>query len=216
LPCNHALADQPAYIRGKPKLHFPSMHRLDNLITPLAVGSLEDRCCHTNASITRAASPHPEKHTDPTGIHERSIRSLPDFTILLYTGGSKLEDGHTGSGWVTYCVGNGIAQRISADHCHLGTRAKVSDAELHAAQEALSALQHLDTPVATAYLCVDNQSALDTLHRNASQPQYSRTAAEIASELYGIGWKILGIWTPAHVGIAGNEAADSEAKAGAA
>jgi hypothetical protein len=70
--------------------------------------------------------------------------------------------------------------------------------------------------VATAYLCVDNQSALDTLHGNASQTQYSRTAANVAAELYGIGWKILDVWTPAHGGKVGNEAADTEAKAGAA
>jgi ribonuclease HI len=215
LPSDHILADQPAYIRGAPKPVYPSRHRLDSLISHLTVGKLEDRLCHIDASIPRIASPHPDKVTNPTGIHEKWIRSLPDFTILLYTDGSKLEDGRTGSGWVTYCVGNGVARRISAGHCHLGTRAEVFDAELHAAQEALTTLQHLDTPVATAYLCVDNQSALDTLHGNASQTQYSRTSAEIAVELYGIGWKILGIWTPAHVGIVGNEAADSEAKAGA-
>jgi ribonuclease HI len=215
LPDDHILADQPAYIRGKPKLNFPSKHRLDNLIAHLTEGNLEDRHCHTNASLPRVASPHPDKITNPTGIHERWIQSLPDFIILLYTDGSKLEDGRTGSGWVTYCVGNGVARRISAGHCHLGTRAEVFDAELHATQEALTALQHLDTPVAAMYLCVDNQSALDTLHGNASQTQYSRTAAAIAAELYGIGWKILGIWTPAHVGFVGNEAADSEAKAGA-
>jgi ribonuclease HI len=215
LPSDHILADQPAYIRGAPKPLYPSRHRLDSLIFHLTMGVLEDRLCHIDASIPRIQSPHLDKHTDPVGIHERWIQSLPDFTILLYTDGSKLEDGRTGSGWVTYCVGNGVARRISAGHCHLGTRAEVFDAELHAAQEALNTLQHLDTPVATAYLCVDNQSALDTLHGNASQTQYSRTSAEIAVELYGIGWKILGIWTPAHVGIVGNEAADSEAKAGA-
>jgi hypothetical protein len=80
-----------------------------------------------------------------------------------------------------YCVGNGVARRISAGHCHLGTRAEVFDAELHATQEALTTLQHLDTPVATAYLCIDNQSALDKLHGNASQTQYLRTAAGTAA-----------------------------------
>jgi ribonuclease HI len=216
LPSDHILADQPEYIRGTPKPVYPSRHRLDSLIAHLTVGVLEDRFRHIEASIPRVQSPHLDKHTNPVGIHERWIQSLPDFTMLLYTDGSKLEDGRTGSGWVTYCVGNGIARRISAGHCHLGTRAEVFDAELHAAQEALVVLQHLDTPVATAYLCVDNQSALDTLHGNASQTQYSRTAAAIATELVQHGWKILGIWTPAHVGIVGNEAADSEAKAGAA
>jgi hypothetical protein len=72
---------------------------------------------------------------------------------------------------------NGVARKIQAGHCHLGTRAEVFDAELHAAQEALDMLQNLDTPAATAYLCVDNQSALDTLHGNASNTQYSRAAA---------------------------------------
>jgi ribonuclease HI len=215
LPDDHILADQPAYIRGKPKLNFPSKHRLDDLIAHLAEGNLKDRYCHTDTSVPRLASPHPDKHTDPTGIHERWIRSLPDFTILLYTDGSKLEDGRTGSGWVTFCVGNGVARRISAGHCHLGTRAEVFDAELHAAQEALTTLQHLDTAVATAYLCVDNQSALETLHGNASQTQYSRAAADTAAALCRVGWKILGVWTPAHVGIVGNEMADPEAKAGA-
>jgi hypothetical protein len=150
LPADHILADQPTYIRGKPKLNFPSKHRLDSLIAHLAVENLEDRYGHAAASIPRIASPQPDKHTDPTGIHERWIQSLPDFTILLYTNGSKLEDGRTGSGWVTYCVGNGVARRISASHCHLDTHAEVFDAELHAAQEALTTLQHLDTPVATA------------------------------------------------------------------
>jgi hypothetical protein len=86
-----------------------------------------------------------------------------------------------------YCVGNGVARRISAGHCHLGTRAEVFDVELHATQEALTTLQHLDTPVATAYLCIDNQSALDTLHGNASQTQYLRTAAGTAATLCDIG-----------------------------
>jgi hypothetical protein len=146
LPDDHILADKPAYIRGKPKLNFPSKHRLDNLIAHLAEGNLEDLYCHTTASIPRVASPHPDKLTNPTGIHERWIQSLSDFTILLYTDGSKLEDGRTGSRWGTYCVGNGVAREIWAGHCHLGTRAEVFDAELHAAQEALTTLQHLDTP----------------------------------------------------------------------
>jgi ribonuclease HI len=216
LPADHILAGSPEYIRGKPKPELPSRHRLDGLISHLTIGKLEDCSNSVDASIPRIESPHRDKHTDPTGIHVRWIQLFPDFTILLYTDCSKLEDGRTGSGWVTYCVGNGTARRILADHCHLGTRAEVFDAELHAAQEALIALQHLDTPVATAYLCIDNQSVLDMLHGKASQTQYSRAAAATAAKLHGIGWKILGTWTPTHVGIVGNEAADSEAKAGAA
>jgi hypothetical protein len=97
-PSDHVLADPPTYIRGKPKLHFPSMHRLDCLIAHLTEGNLAEWYCHTDASVPRVASPHPDKHTDPTGIHGRWIQSLPDFTILPYTDGFKLEDVRTSSG----------------------------------------------------------------------------------------------------------------------
>jgi hypothetical protein len=79
LPDDHILAEQPAYIPGKPKLNFPSKHRLDSTIARFAEGNLEDRYCHTDASVPRVVSPHPNKHTNPTGIHERWIQSLPDF-----------------------------------------------------------------------------------------------------------------------------------------
>jgi hypothetical protein len=135
--------------------------------------------------------------------------------MLLYTDGSKLDEGRTGSGWAIHCVGNGTARKIQTGHCHLGSRAEVYDPELHATQEALGILRELDIPAATTYLCVDNQSALDTLHSNASSTQYSGTAGVAAAELCHRGWKILGVWTPAHVGIVGKGEADSEAKAGA-
>jgi ribonuclease HI len=215
LPTDHMLADSPAYVRGMPKPGFPSRHRPEGLISHLTIGELEDRSTHIDTLIPRVESPHRDKHTDPTGIHKRWIQSLPDFTILLYTDGSKLEDRRNSSGWVIYCVQNEIARKILAGRCHHGTQAEVFDAELHAAQDALDTLQGLNTPTALAYLCMDNQSALNTLHGNASSTQYSRTTAAIAANLCAKGWKIMGTWTPTHVGIEDNEAVDSEAKAGA-
>jgi hypothetical protein len=161
LPDDHILADQPTYICGKPKLNFPSKHRLDSIITRLTKRNFEDRYRHTDTLIPRIVSPHTDKHTNPTGIHERWIQSLPDFTMMLYTDGSKLEEDCTGSGWVIYCIGNGTARCITACRYHLGTRAEVFDAELHTAQEALSTLQHLDTPAATAYTPSDHDPGAD-------------------------------------------------------
>jgi ribonuclease HI len=170
-----------------------------------------------DGAIPSAPSPHPDKETDPTGIHNRWITTLPDLTMLLYTDGSKFEDGRTGSGWVAYCVGDRAARRVASGRCHLGSRAEVYDAELHAIQEALTALRDsIDTMPGRAYVCVDNQSALDTLASDASATEFSRAAVRVAADLSRSGWTIQGIWTPAHVGITGNEAADAEAKSGAA
>jgi ribonuclease HI len=137
--------------------------------------------------------------------------------MLLYTDGSKLEDGRTGSGWVAYCVGNRVVRKVASGRCHLGSHAEVYDAELHAIQEALTALRDsIDTTPGVAYPCVDNQSALDTLACDASATEFSRAAVHVAADLSRSGWTIQGIWTPAHVGITGNEALDAEAKSGAA
>jgi hypothetical protein len=32
-------------------------------------------------------------------LHQKQLQSLPPRTILIYTDGSKLEDGHSGSSW---------------------------------------------------------------------------------------------------------------------
>jgi ribonuclease HI len=137
--------------------------------------------------------------------------------MLLYTDRSKFEDGRTGSGWVACCVGDRVARKVASGRCHLGSRAEVYDAELHAIQETLTALRDsIDTMPGMAYVGVDNQSALDTLANDASATQFSREAVRVAAELSQTGWKVQGIWTPAHVGIADNKAADAEAKAGAA
>jgi hypothetical protein len=65
LPADHILADNPEYVRGKPKPDFPSRHRLDGLISHLAIGELEDRSTHVDTSIPRIESPHPDKLTNP-------------------------------------------------------------------------------------------------------------------------------------------------------
>jgi ribonuclease HI len=192
---------------------------VSTLIHALAPGgAVEEQFCQIDGAIPSAPSPHPDKETDPIGIHGKWIATtLPDLTMLLYTDGSKFEDGRTGSGWVAYCVGDRVTRKVASGHCHLESRAEVYDAELHAIQEALTALRDsIDTAPGAAYVCVDNQSALDTLASDASATEFSRAAVRVAADLSRSGWMIQGIWMPAHVGITGNEAADAEAKSGAA
>jgi ribonuclease HI len=218
LPADHVLAPNPAYFGTAPRADYPSRLRMSTLIYALAPGgAIEERYYQIDGAISSVPSPHPDKETDPIGIHCKWIATLPDLTMLLYTDGSKFEDGRTGSGWVAYCVGNRVARTVASGRCHLGSRAEVYDAELHAIQEALTALRDsIDTTPSVAYVCIDNQAALDTLASDASATQFSRAAARVAADLLQTGWKVQGIWTPAHVGITGNEAADAEAKADAA
>jgi ribonuclease HI len=218
LPDDHVLAPKAAYSGSFPRTDYPSRVRMEQLVRALAPGhKIEERYSQVDDAIPSEISPHPDKETDPVGIHGKWVSSLPDLTMLLYTDGSKFEDGRTGSGWVAYCVGDRVARKVASGHCHLGLQAEVYDAELHAVQEALTALRDsIATTPALAYVCVDNQSALETLASDASATQFSRAAVRTAADLSRAGWTIRSIWTPAHVGITGNEAADAEAKAGAA
>jgi ribonuclease HI len=218
LPADHVLAPNAAYSGTAARADYPSRLRMSTLIHALAPsGAVEDRFCQVDGAIPSARSPHPDKETDPTGIHNKWITTLPDLTMLLYTDGSKFEDGRTGGGWVAYCVGDRVARKVASGRCHLGSRAEVYDAELHAIQEALTALRDsIDTTPGMAYVCVDNQSALDTVVSDASATEFSRAAVPVAADLSRSEWTIQGIWTPAHVGITGNEAAHAEAKSGAA
>lgn len=138
---------------------------------------------------------------------------MKDYTILHYSDGSKMDDGATGSGWCLYCVGDNVARKLTSGHCHLGTTADVYDVELHAAQEALNHLSsRSDLNPSEVFVCIDNTSTADYLANNITNHEFARYTITTSNNLSKKGWIVRTVWTPAHVGIAGNEAANETAK----
>jgi len=176
---------------------------------------LEDRTSTFTADgIPKTTSPNPDKTTSPQELHGNWIGSLPDHTIVIYTDGSKLDSGATGCGWVIYNVGNQQLFRVKEGSCHLGSRAEVYDAELHAVQEATTALLTTTIPHSTAFICIDNQAAIDTLHFNKDNHKYAQHVLECIAQLRSLGWTVGTVWCPSHCGIMGNKCADTLEKMG--
>jgi ribonuclease HI len=214
LPTYHALGppcDQP-----KTHGNLPGLHRLYNLSKHLVQGKLEDRTATTTAAgVANATSPNPDKTTQPQQLHEKWLRTLPDHTIVIYTDGSKLANGAVGCGWAIYHCGDQQLHRLTEGNCHLGHRAEVYDAELHAVQEAITTLLTTTMPRAKVFICIDNKAAIDTLQLNKSNHEYTRRTLQIIDALELLGWSICTIWCPSHCNIQGNERADTLAKRGA-
>jgi len=213
LPPHHAL--------GKPRSSqtahkgLPGLHHLYDLSKHLIMGKLENRTTTSTAKgIPQAHSPNLDKTTRPQELHEQWLRSLPDHTIVIYTDGSKLINGATGCGWITYNIGNQQPFLINKGRCHLGNRAEVYDAELHAVQEATNTLLTIAAPPTKVLICIDNKSAIDTLHFNRHNHEYARAALETMAQLHLLGWDINTVWCPSHCNIPGNEEADTLAKLG--
>ena len=76
-------------------------------------------------------------------------------------------------------------------------------------------LEEIDTRAAQAILCIDNSSAIMALGINSDHSEPAQKAIQASDRLTERGWNIHTLWTPAHVGISGNETADTLAKAGA-
>ena len=161
----------------------------------------------------KTTSPNPDKTTRPQPLHEEWIRTLPAQTIVIYTNGSKLENGMVGCGWAIYHCRNRQLCLLEDGHCHFGNRAKVYDAELHAVQVAVTALLTAAASRASVYVCIDNQATTDTLQFSESNHEYARRALEVLDSLQRLGWHVSTVWFPSHCNIRGNERADSLAKA---
>jgi hypothetical protein len=131
LPANHALGP----LRSEPNTHanLPGLHRLYNLSKHLVLGKLEDRTTiDTTEGVTKTTSPNPDKTTRTKELHEKWLQTYPNHTIIIYTDGSKLDSGAVDCGWAIYHCGDRQLHRLSEERCHLGNRAEVYDAELHA------------------------------------------------------------------------------------
>jgi len=155
--------------RAEPNTHdnLPELHCFYSLSKHLVLGKLEDRTTTTTAEgATTIASPNPNKTTKPKQLHDRWLDTLPDHTITIYTDGSKLDNGAVGCGWAIYHSGDQQLHWLTEGRCHLGSRAEVYDAELHAVQEAVTTLLVAAVPPTTVFICINNKAAIDTLRFN--------------------------------------------------
>ena len=140
------------------------------------------------------------------------MTALPEHTVTIYTDGSKLEDGSVGCGWVIYHCRNQQLHQVTEGRCHLGRRAEVYDAELHAVQEAVTTLLTTTIARSSVFICIDNQAAINTLQHNNSNHEFARRTLEVIARLQLLGWQISTVWCPSHCNIPGNEKADTLAK----
>jgi ribonuclease HI len=213
LPAYHATGPPRHHPDARPDL--PGLHHLYNLSKHLIMGKLEDRTTHLSIDgVQPTRSPNPDKITKPRRLHEQWLHALPEHTIIIYTDGSQLEDGGTGCGWAIFRKNPELLQ-LSEGHCHLGKRAAVFDAELHAIQEATSSLMTTISPRVEVYICIDNKAAIDTLSFNKSNHEYARRTLTNIKQLRLLGWSIRTVWCPSHCDIPGNDRADALAKQGA-
>jgi hypothetical protein len=154
LPMNHPLSNKPK--EDKNAQHLPGLQRVMSFISGWISIRNENRLPEGHYQINQLQPPiRVEKYKDATRVRQQWISSLPDQSIVVYTDGSKLDNGKVGAGWAIYCIGSGINQLVLNSFCFLGFYMEVYDAELHAVYEALHSLNLLDIPIIQAFICID-------------------------------------------------------------
>jgi ribonuclease HI len=124
-----------------------------------------------------------------------------------YTDGSRLEGNQVGAG-MAWKTRSGWKQKS----WHLGRNKVVLDAELFAISQAVQTA--VSRQEATT-IFTDAEAALKMIQNGQEWPTSVRKIWEDAEKLQKRGTPITLLWTPAHVGIPGNEEADKAAKKGA-
>jgi len=190
------------------------LHHLYNLSKHLLMGKLEDRTIHLPVQRVQAiTSPNPDKTTTPRQLHNQWIRTLPTPVTIIYSDGSKLDDGSTGYGWAIYQPGNKHLQ-VSEGYCYLRKRVAVFDTELQAIQEATSWLLTTTLPRTDVYICMDNKATIDTLRLKKYNHEYARWTLTNIAQVHSLRAKVHTVWCPSHSNIPGNERANILTKNG--
>ncbi|GBM24440.1 hypothetical protein AVEN_41090-1 [Araneus ventricosus] len=138
------------------------------------------------------------------------INNISSNALVLYTDGSKLDSGRTGSS-IYARAEDGLVFRCrfrNPDNC------SVFRSELLAIREALDFALRFET--SDTYILTDSKSSIQYLK---NWPKISeKTGQEIISKIVSLSQKskVCIQWIPSHVGVFGNEVADLLAKEGSA
>jgi len=131
-------------------------------------------------------------------------------TTQIFTDGSKSQQG----------VGAGIAVYRSGTHTkslkyRLNKRCTNNQAEELAILKSLEYIENTQTTDKSVTIYTDSQMTLDSLQNNNIHTYLIEKIRRKATELEQTKWKIQFRWVKAHVGILGNELADTLAKGAA-
>ena len=133
------------------------------------------------------------------------------YTVNIYTDGSRNQDGNAGSGYITKCIDRNY--RIQNSH-HLGNNISVYQSELYAVICVSHELLKKEPIGMKLNYHIDNQSVIKNLQNPMTKSTLVLEAKELLNKLATFNDIYLN-YIPAHTGQKGNEIADRLAKLGA-
>lgn len=168
----------------------------------------------------RPCEPSRRRDEVSVDVFKRRLDALPSRDLIVYSDGSKQLDGNSGAGAVLFQHGTILKE----SKVHLGSHVEVYDAEIVGALMGLKL--SLESPASlfaeSCHVVLDNQEASRRLSGRTPSRSSQREILEFhklarswphRSRLPGVPpGRITVMWSPGHVGIAGNERADTLAK----
>lgn len=118
----------------------------------------------------------------------------------IYTDGSKVENG----------VGASFVHNNETYMWSLDINCSVYTAEVYAIWQALLFISF--SPLKKCLICTDSLSALTSINKTLTNSYLPKQILELLTHLTLIGTNVHLLWIPSHMGILGNEEADSAAK----